>query len=138
MKKHLRNLTILVLLFSFAPIVQSAEETVADHAVLNASIMRPDPATWARWYREYLNAPKSHIDPGIARRLATKAPEPVPLLLDHILYRPVKRNQSSCGNCWVWAGTALMETKHSIETGVKDRLSIQWFDSKFYTMPGGY
>ena len=107
-------------------------------AVLNASIMRPDEATRDKWYQEYLKAPKSYIDPDIKRRLLSTATKPLPLLLDHITYTPSERNQSSCGNCWVWAGTGLAETKHSVENGVKDRLSIQYFDSAFYVFPGGY
>lgn len=107
-------------------------------AVLNASIMRPDKATREQWYREWLNAPASKLDPGIRARLMAGGIKPVPLLLDHIVYTPSERNQSSCGNCWVWAGTALAEVKHSIEAGVKDRLSIQWLDSKMFETGGGY
>jgi hypothetical protein len=135
MKKHLLSFVALVfLLLLAAPAARAEAKRLGNSlAVLNASIMRPDEETRNRWYQEYLKAPKSFIKPNL--KMATK---PVPLLLDHITYTPSERNQSSCGNCWVWAGTALTETKHSVETGVKDRLSIQWFDSAFYTSTGGY
>ncbi|HYA41722.1 MAG TPA: C1 family peptidase, partial [Syntrophobacteraceae bacterium] len=91
-------------------------------------VMHLDAETRERMYLEYLNAPKSHIDAAIAQA----APPTAFTLLDHIVYTPSDRNQGSCGNCWVWTSTALFEIKHSVETGVKDRLSLQWFDSAFY------
>ena len=44
-------------------------------------------------------------------------------------YDPIQRNQGSCGNCWVWAGTGVMEIAHDYDNGVFDRLSIQFLDS---------
>lgn len=108
------------------------------YAVLNASIMRPDKATRAKWYQAFLNAPQSYLDPVIEQKLTLGATKPVPLYLDHITYTPSDRNQGGCGNCWVWAGTGLLETKHSVENGVKDRLSIQWLDSRMYAADNYY
>lgn len=140
MKRHLLGITVLALLISLAPLAWAQEDSANSVEVLRASIMRPDAATRDRWYKEYLEAPKAYIDPVIQKRLLSKseATKPLPILLDHITYTPSERNQSSCGNCWVWAGTGLVETKHSVEQGVRDRLSIQYFDSVFYTVPGGY
>jgi PKD repeat protein len=50
-------------------------------------------------------------------------------LIDHILYDPVERNQGSCGNCWVWAGTGVMEIALSVQDNILARLSIQNFSS---------
>jgi len=36
------------------------------------------------------------------------------------------RDQGSAGNCWVWASTAVTEIDHTIDTGIKDILSIGW------------
>ena len=49
--------------------------------------------------------------------------------LDRIDYDPAQRNQGNCGNCWVWAGTGVMEITHDKDDGVFDRLSIQYLDS---------
>lgn len=140
MKMRLTLITVLALLLSLTAVVFAQEESANSFEVLRASLMRPDDATLDRWYQEYLNAPEAYIDPAIQERLLSniRATKPLPILLDHITYTPSQRNQGGCGNCWVWAGTGLIETKHSVEQGVKDRLSVQYFDSVFYTVPGGW
>jgi PKD repeat protein len=53
-------------------------------------------------------------------------------LLSNFTYNiPAERNQGSCGNCWVWASTGALEIDHAVKNGVYDRLSIQYFNSKF-------
>lgn len=42
-----------------------------------------------------------------------------------------ERNQGMAGNCWVWAGTGVMESELYRVLGVKDRLSVQYFDSNY-------
>jgi len=51
-------------------------------------------------------------------------------LLPYINYTPAQRNQGQCGNCWVWAATGALEIDHTMKTGINDRLSIQYFNSK--------
>ena len=52
-------------------------------------------------------------------------------LLPYLTYVAKDRNQGQCGNCWVWAGTGAMEIEMAVHYGVKDRLSIQWFNSNY-------
>ncbi len=52
-------------------------------------------------------------------------------LLGHIDYIPEERNQNYLNNCWVWACTAALEAEHDVQNGVKQRLSIQYFDSNY-------
>ena len=52
-------------------------------------------------------------------------------LLGHIDYIPEERNQNYINNCWVWACTAALEADHDVQNGVKQRLSIQYFDSNY-------
>jgi len=52
-------------------------------------------------------------------------------LLPYISYVPAERNQGSCGDCWVWASTGLLEIEHAVNTGVNERLSTQYFNSKY-------
>jgi hypothetical protein len=58
-------------------------------------------------------------------------------LLSHIQYDPSERNQGSAGNCWVWAGTGVLEVALDVQRSVKDsRLSIQYFDSNYTPWAG--
>jgi PKD repeat protein len=59
--------------------------------------------------------------------------------LPFITYTPNQRNQGSCGDCWVWGGTAAMEMAHAVNNNFYDRLSTQWFNSRYNNGgPGGY
>jgi C1A family cysteine protease len=52
-------------------------------------------------------------------------------LLSYLSYLPAERDQGHCGNCWVWASTGALEVEHTVDTGINNRLSIQYFNSKF-------
>jgi len=132
MRRHLPLLVALCFMFSLAATVVWAQEAQPDNSigVSKHPVMRPDPETRQRLYQEILNAPASHIDLPL-KDIAPTYP-PALLLLDNITYTPSERDQGGCGNCFVWAATALLETKHSFENGVKDRLSIQYYDSASY------
>jgi len=53
-------------------------------------------------------------------------------LLPYLDYNAVQRDQNPTGNCWVWVGTGLMEITHQVEDGIRDPLSIQYFDSTYH------
>lgn len=50
-------------------------------------------------------------------------------LLNHLSYVPAERNQGSCGDCWVWASTGVMEIARSVQNAGDTRLSIQFVNS---------
>jgi C1A family cysteine protease len=94
--------------------------------VLNQSIMRPDPETLREWMDQHARAPKAHLDP----RLEFAAVQATSLsLLDYLQYVPEERQQGSCGNCWNWAGTGVLEIALNKQAGIKDRLSTQYLNS---------
>jgi hypothetical protein len=69
-----------------------------------------------------------------ARALTAKGPTTGTILnlLPYIQYIPAERNQGAfCGNCAVWAGTGIMEIALDVQRSIKDRLSIQYFDSNY-------
>ena len=74
-----------------------------------------------------------------ARALLTKAvsysgsdlPKTSKSLLDSVPYIGNNRDQGYCGNCWVWASTGALEIAHTINNNVKDRLSVQYFNSNY-------
>ncbi len=110
---------------------------------LNASIMRPDRETRHKWKEDYKKAPRAVIDDGIKARLLRAQAESVNTsvnLLNYIQYTPSERNQGSCGNCWVWAGTGIMEIALGVQNVINDRFSIQFLNScktDFYACCGG-
>ena len=59
-------------------------------------------------------------------------------LLPLLSYDPTQRDQGySCGSCWVWAGTGCLEVALNAQRSIKDRLSIQYFNST-YSGPWGW
>ncbi len=95
-------------------------------------IMRPDPETLHQWVLEYETAPREEINPEIHSYLLQAQAAGVETslsLLSHIQYTPTGRNQGGCGNCWVWAGTGVMEIALDVQNSVHDRLSTQFLDS---------
>ncbi len=95
-------------------------------------VMRPDAETLNRWERDYQDAPKAQIDMWVRSGLVRAAEQQVGSslsLLDNIQYVPSERNQGQCGNCWVWAGTGLLELALQSQLAIKDRLSVQFLDA---------
>jgi len=96
------------------------------------AVMRPDAQTRDRWEREYENAPRAQIDPLVRAGLVMAVEEQFKsslTLLGNIQYTPSQRNQGSCGNCWVWAGTGVLELALQSQLSIKDRLSVQFLNS---------
>jgi|GEM_PF-1393060 len=62
-------------------------------------------------------------------------------LLDHLTYIPEERDQRGgcldhCGNCWVWANTGALELDMAYKKNIRDRLSIQFFNSNYHNATG--
>ena len=87
-------------------------------------IMRPDRATIERWIEAYESAPRA-VQAGEGGALPARGSVS---LLDRLDYVPGQRNQASCGNCWVWAGTGALGIALDV-AGIHDRLSIQLLNS---------
>jgi hypothetical protein len=130
--KVLGGILGLFLLLAVAGDVQSQEVLPPDYAVTDASITRPDIETLMEWIRQYESAPKAFIDKEIHLMLMGLQSQGFTTslsLLNHIQYTPSERSQGSCGNCWNWASTGILEIALSVQNGVKDRFSTQFLDS---------
>ena len=88
------------------------------------AIMPFSPGQVAEIYQQYM-ATEKLSDASLSTTQGSKS------LLSHLQYTPAQRNQGNCGNCWVWASTGAIEVANSVQNNVKDRLSIQYFDSNF-------
>jgi len=95
-------------------------------------LMYPDAVTFRKWMDDYENAPKALIDEVIHSRLAQAEQEDVGTsmnLLSYLQYTATDRSQASCGDCWVWASTGVMEIALNVQNGVRNRLSTQFLQS---------
>jgi hypothetical protein len=114
MKKAILSLVLLSLLVPFNAVLTAQDEHPA---------MQPDNETMQRWIDSYNSAPEAFIDPAIQMKRGSKS------LLPYVPYNPDERNQGSCGNCWAWAGTGVMEVAHRVQDNIFDRLSVQYINS---------
>jgi hypothetical protein len=96
-------------------------------------IMQPNPEELEEWLKVYEEAPAVEEAPAfsVLREMAAPGDGQSVSLLPHIDYVATARNQGSCGNCWAWAGTGVIEIAHDVENGVSDRLSVQYLNSHF-------
>lgn len=94
-------------------------------------VMRPDLQTLEQWLRDYDDAPKAPPASSLPFRALIAgewiAGGSLSLLNNVPNYN--QRNQGMCGNCWVWAGTGILELALRTQRGLSDRLSVEFFDS---------
>jgi len=79
----------------------------------------------------YKRMPEALIDKELVQQIESSKAGSTLNLLPHISYNAVQRNQGACGDCWVWSATGVMEVALDIQNGIKDRLSIQYFNSTY-------
>jgi len=93
------------------------------------SAMHPDRATFLNWSAKYRLAPRATMDARISANLRSSAASASSTsinLLNRIQYTPAERDQGSCGSCWVWVGTGILELALYESAGIKDRLSVEF------------
>jgi len=93
-------------------------------------IMHPTIEQMSKWMGEYKAAPRAYLSPQ-ARSMLSMLSGAHFSLLNYLQYTPSERDQGHCGNCWAWAGTGVMEIDQAYQTGIKDRLSVQYLDSNY-------
>ena len=82
------------------------------------------------WAGQYNNSARAYLSPEIEGKIAS-APVAAFSLLDNLKYTSSERDQGTCGNCWAWAGTGVMELDYARQKGVSDRLSVQYLVSNY-------
>jgi hypothetical protein len=78
----------------------------------------------------HASLPKVSISPTTLMQIRQAAGEHFSLM-NYLSYDPAERDQGSCGNCWVWAGTAPIEIDNKVRNSIDKRLSIQYFSSNY-------
>ena len=110
------------------------QEAISDNAG-NAShqmytILRPTPNDTSKWKEMFETAPRAYLSPQVMNQLGSSGGAHV-TLLGHMNYTPSERDQGTCGNCWAWAGTGILEIALDTQFGIKDRLSMQYINSNY-------
>ena len=94
-------------------------------------VMRPSQEELQRWKEEYAKAPSAFISPKIASQIRESVAVSFSLI-NYLQYTPSDRVQGqSCGSCWVWTGTGIMEIDLAVKRLIKTRLSEQYLISNF-------
>ena len=108
-----------------------ANQTNSDGVTIHHPLMHFTPEQLAEMQRQFDASPKySAASPQNKFNSVVSLPVSKNLLSD-ITYIPSERDQGNCGDCWVWAATGALEVDHTVSTGINNRLSIQYFNSKF-------
>jgi C1A family cysteine protease len=94
-------------------------------------VMTPGPQELAEWQADYLNAPVYQVAQNQLFAASIETPPIYFNLLPLLEYTPQDRDQGYAGNCWVWAGTGLMEVGLDTAQGIKERLSMQYLNSNY-------
>lgn len=131
-KKFISSIVFLVFFLFTAQTGNVWSQDVLSNDTIYYPVMHPDRETLDKWIGEYNKAPEAFIDQKIKARLLQARAEAAATsvnLLDSIQYTPVERNQGNCGNCWVWAGTGIVEIALAVNNGLKNRLSTQFLNS---------
>lgn len=93
-------------------------------------LMHPTKKEVNLWTGQYRTSAQAYLSPTFAARFGSEPPKSFSLL-DMLEYRPSERDQGTCGNCWAWAGTGVMEVDYARQKGLPERFSVQYLDSNF-------
>lgn len=111
--------------------VFSSPVNVSALSETNYPVMRITSEQRALLNDKLLSMPEAVIDRQIQKGLQLSDEGGYFSLLSHLYYIPEERDQGNTGTCWVWTGTGCMEIALDVQLGIKDRLSIQYFDSLY-------
>ena len=120
-KKRFVGIILTIILFALSAGSGWSDETGGSYPR-----MRPDRETRQRWISDYQKAPRARMDTTLTLRSSLTGSLS---LLSRLDYTPSQRDQGSCGNCWAWAGTGIMEIALDVEEGIHARLSLQYLNS---------
>jgi hypothetical protein len=114
-----------------APLPPGADPDQACDASLQMyTILRPNINDTSQWIEMFQAAPRAYLSPQLQNQLSSSGGEHI-TLVSHMNYTPSERDQGTCGNCWAWAGTGILEIALDSQLGIKDRLSMQYVNSNY-------
>ncbi len=132
MKSIFIVLVAVSLSVSFAGYARSDDLTIAGAGASPCTVMHPDWDTLMQRQEAYRKLPTAYIDKEMDSELSAARREGRATslsLLGYLSYIPKEREQGSCGDCWAWASTGVLEVAQSVQEGVPDRNSVQFLNS---------
>ncbi|PWR74611.1 PKD domain-containing protein [Methanospirillum stamsii] len=101
------------------------------HPIMDISVKQAE-----EHHKKMVESPHAHTFlPASIQMIPEYKPKGSVNLLQYYAYNPEERDQGTCGNCWVWSGTASAAIQHGIKNSITDDLSVQLFNS--YYQSGG-
>jgi len=94
------------------------------------TILRPTLNDTSKWVEMFETAPLAYLSPEVKYKPGSGQGEHM-TLLGTMNYTPSDRDQGTCGNCWSWAGTGILEIALHSQLGIRDRLSVQYVNSNY-------
>ena len=120
MKSVMHIVIAICLSVSFMGSAHSNEVIVTGTESSSYTVMHPDWDTLMQWQEAYRKLPKAYIDKEMGSQLSAARAQGRATsmnLLDYLSYIPSQREQGSCGDCWVWASTGVLEIAQSVQEG---------------------
>jgi C1A family cysteine protease len=135
---------ILYLMMILTLIVPAALANVTDNCSTSAAIsnhqgeishqkytiLRPTINEMNNWIESYKASPDAYLNPQVQNKLNSAGGSHF-TIVSHLNYTPLEHDQGTCGNCWAWAGTSILEIALDSQLGIKDRLSVQYINSNY-------
>jgi len=120
---------ILLLLCGTVAVSAAADIVTAVPTTELHPAMHMNRTTMQQWNDDYYAAAPVQINQ-TARTRALQSTGSRSVLAS-LPYTPTERDQGHVNNCWVWSSTGVLEVAHTRQSSVKNRLSVQYFDSNF-------
>ncbi len=119
---------VAILILCLVLALSSEGSIGAAHSSRAYPVMHPDQETLEKWIEDYNTAPLTQVEINSWKAASLGGSKD---LLGHLEYTPGERDQGVCQNCWVWAGTGIMEIALDVQERIRDRLSIQYLNSNY-------
>jgi len=117
------------------PLFAVATIVLLSHILLVQGVLATDPAdgVFTPDYQELEEYANDYANAGVYDSYLDATSPGFPMFVDNEFPKTsyADWDQGSCGNCWVWAGTAVVAQSYGLNSGVDAPISVQFFNSNY-------